>query len=1518
MRQETQILTIEQHVNLDPSSSAATAAATAFLANRASNASLSSAAAAAALRSHTTSPVSVASTQTKRTVRRQNSVGSNASAAGSLYGANGTSLRRQGSTGSMTERTFRATSPSPNRPPSRARIEPVPPVPPLPKSLPPIPKGAMPPATQRPASSLARAPPIPQKSHRRASSVEAPAARMASPPPSLPLGRGVSVDRSAATSPGVLAARRASGTGYAQEMGLARPESRSSVNFSYPISPRSPTPSMEDGRRMSSPPPDWNRQIPAQAVSPPPAPGSRSGPSTPIKKPKKTAVPGSTNGPVEQRRLSRSNDPAVKASGIALPEPEPAVVPAKKKKKKAATTANARPVSAEYPSPGPVYHSDLDPISEDGDSPRPPVRFKTRAAALLVKQPSIVREDREQEEKAETERPPANTTARVLSQPNIAPLSSVKLSRAAPHARSSSQPAASIGKPPATRTSRNPSSPAAESLSAERARAPARGGRPQSLSPTRYAHFASTTSSSASPLAIKHEPPLRALSPAKSALKRSSTPRPESAASQTSMIPAPGHLQGPVEPSDVSAASDDGHGALSSKKKHARVSFGDGAVVMGEGGGRSSVSTAKEDESGAGEYLTPRPPLPLFGSVRDQREKSDGLHVSSTGSPSFEPIAALSHSSDRAVGAVFLQDAQMANTTTTDPAGVGGYDVAPLAPEEIAKLVSGASREPHGPTGTMTMLPSSTVSAPDAEPLINSTQPTPSLAHSTMDPPLEAAHEHMDATPALAGVAEPEPKEVARNHSPTSPAVGHIADGLKPHKEEHHADTAEDEDEKGDVYSDAAEDIAQADGDGFGSIDAVVDSSALEPAETPTKGSMTGANGEPLAEGDWKEAQAYWSSLSERQRLEMERAAAAATAAAGPTADRGGIEAPKTNFIKKKKKTTAVAEQESLPAAAGPAATPRAGDPPSVNGSALASVASKALPNPTPSSTRGVAAQPVLQPTSALRSSMRAAPVSHPKTSRAARADSLPAPATRDAFSEAVQREIRRMTAAPLPPSAAPTAHQKKRGGSMSAIRSKHADGEHSDSSASSSSFKKSRRARASSASAGGAVALPRTMRTTSPAVHTRTTGGPGRLSVRSLSPPRTTARKPFSPPPSAGAGAGAGARGSGTRGTTMRTSLRSPAPGPSGAPTLRGPRPASDRGKSPSRLMALGRSGKSAPSMFKRPGGLASRRFSDDSDDDGGGGGGGGRPALAGFRSRFHDDSSDEDDEAAAGPRAPRSPLTPVRGIPRRTTEAEREESSDLPDSSDDENTARAAAARGATGTRHAGLDGAEGAAPTTTTTITGRAEPDAPKRRTFFGALGWKRDGERSPAQARGRKTTARSVAALSHPERISMAGAVQADPPGSAAATPATTQPPRPRISKRHSSSYVRAPPPPSWPIVEPSPRPARRRLLSFHHDHERPVTSDGVVRPAAASSLASAPRVTLPEVPEGMVSSPRVAASMPEMAEDEEEMGGDRKGRRVGATQQQQQPPPPPQQAGVYGRNGRKKRFGALRRVFGLLD
>ncbi|KAI0904178.1 hypothetical protein F4823DRAFT_628839 [Ustulina deusta] len=200
---------------------ATTAAASAFMSatNQNPNKALSSAAAAAALRARPHTPTNVAEVQTKRTARRSASV----SSSGSARFANGHGrLERRGSTASMTERTFR--TPSPHRPSTPAAQAHQPPVPRIPDG-------------HKNSAANSRMTGVAMQNFRTASQ------KMADEPRSW-YGQPAGDVSNVRTSDSIMNTTnppppRQTNTVASQP---SRPDSRSSVNFSYPTAfrPQSP------------------------------------------------------------------------------------------------------------------------------------------------------------------------------------------------------------------------------------------------------------------------------------------------------------------------------------------------------------------------------------------------------------------------------------------------------------------------------------------------------------------------------------------------------------------------------------------------------------------------------------------------------------------------------------------------------------------------------------------------------------------------------------------------------------------------------------------------------------------------------------------------------------------------------------------------------------------------------------------------------------------------------------------------------------------------------------------------------------------------------------------------------------------------------------------------------------------------------------------------------------------------------------------------------------------------------
>ena len=163
-------------------------------------------------------------------------------------------------------------------------------------------------------------------------------------------------------------------------------------------------------------------------------------------------------------------------------------------------------------------------------------------------------------------------------------------------------------------------------------------------------------------------------------------------------------------------------------------------------------------------------------------------------------------------------------------------------------------------------------------------------AHEDPHPAQDVDRPSTPVTPATAGIAEPEPSEAASQHEAGSPHVGEVAEALRTQID---ANSGEESADDGSIYSDAAEDQSENEGDGFGSINAIVESPASPDFSTPAKPPptsptpssteraaqrLTSANqgtedAEPPHEGDWDRAQAYWSGLSQARKQQLEHAA---------------------------------------------------------------------------------------------------------------------------------------------------------------------------------------------------------------------------------------------------------------------------------------------------------------------------------------------------------------------------------------------------------------------------------------------------------------------------------------------------------------------------------------------------------------------------------------------------------------------------------------------------------------------
>ena len=1377
----------------------------AFLASRASNANLSNAAAAAALRSHTTTPTPVGEIQTRR-MQRRGSTSSNGSAS--------PMLQRQNSSGSMTERSFRDPSPS-RKTAAEMRIDDEPP------PVPALPRGY-----------VSSPPPVPVKSGRRAASVEPPL-RVLSPPP-RPSGRGVSLDR----GPGNISGKGDIRSYYKpviSSLSEERTQSRESINFSRPMSPRNTPPTSPlVSKRPQSPLSQSATTVQPLAKSSPAqrlpegeaqniAYRMQGTASRPVKKKKKTVTKDLTEG--SHLAAGGSESRIIGTTAEATPQREPPTAtstpppsgtssqPAgldntiknapRRKKKKAVPAVGTQTYS---------YGSDTDSVVSDvSSSAERPRTYNTRAGRLLAKQPSIVREDREAEEKEDRTLPIKKTEESVtpegITGTGVPSNTSKPLANGQQHKKSPSQPAASIS--------------TANSISLDTGSTP----RHQSLSPARAAHFSSQPILSTPEL--RHQPPARSVSPAKSALKYSPSPR---GPSPVGFVPGGWNRfygKPASEASDTtSVVSDDGL-KPASRKKSVRVSFDDEPIAVGraaspptspdspvilspqnqENSNKAWYGPARENKrGGAGSDLDhestmkPTPMLPSFGSIRGRKDDAGPVSASSNNQDKPDETLGGTHvSTDQVVGGVLHQDfvSKDSSPATSIPLQASND---PLPPEVTSvegsgyhsdtdtSVYSDQEGESHNSPTTLAsslssngtalgqkFTPSNNAVEEESTPM--DTSSVPSIAVQPATPAIEAhqteqedwfgmpggfpasrdvshpqeqstfhivEHHATDPTPASLGIAEPEPE--AAHHEPRSPVVGEVAEGLRIQIDSHHEEEIEDSGSS--IYSDAAEDLSDLEGDGFGSINAIVESPVIAPVipatNPPESPSRLGLNAkpsrpsplarneselsQPAQEEGWGRAQQYWSGLSESRKQQMERAAAP-----------GAINEPITaTNPKPKKKKKVMAQKPPQPRDLNQDAP----FPPWPDKQYRQDIARSASPSVPAMKKSMRATQPEPSQETHMRSSMRNSAPS--KSSM--RASQLAAPPEPRG---ALQKKHRPVSAVAMvdyntpqnkptpihdraasmgaqPQSLTPVLAQPKKKTTMRRAVSNGSD--------SSSSFKK---VRTNNTSDSNRVTMRRSMRAGS--VDSRPQSTQIRsFSSRGPSPGAPTTRRPFS------------SVGPSTASPGMRTSMRSSMDSTK-----------QNRTKSPIRSFGLGKNPKPQATASK-PKSRFSSRFGDSSDEDD-------SPRMV--RSRFAD-SSDEDEPTG---------LTPVRGIPRRTDEGD---STDLDDSSA-ENSPKIAQTNA---TRAAPPPKLEGAALATGSLRSG-APADEKKKRSFLGVLGSKR---RDDNQA----LSPLSPVASGNSERP--LGQAASPTPQQATASPRSPVSPKsPKLQRRNTPMGL---PKDSWPLPQ----------------------------------------------------------------------------------------------------------------------
>lgn len=1156
-------------------------------------------------------------------------------------------MTRRDSNSSMTERTFRSPSPGGRNGSERAASPDrnAPPIPAIPKNL--------------------------AANHGKRSASLEPPMRITSPSPRS--GRNASVDRSSYASAG----RGQKPTDLPMLQELERENSNRSVNFSRPMSP----PASPMARPASAS--GWFTSPKVGTGSPRTTAGSRPKSAAGLKPQDASRIQQdiqqTANQPVAKKtkKVSEGKNlangtmkPTAQGTAVAQspartvdasPLPNTTTSTPTKKKKKPVTT----PLDTEdVDEPPPRNPARTSPNSEGSRSPR--------AFGTLTKQPSMVREDPEAEVAAERSQSPFSK--------------SMSLRNSGGMINTSAGPA---------RLYVAPSAPKQRSASLDIPR-------------STHAHFlegsiAETFGST------RHNPPPRSVSPMKSALRHS----PSSSVRGVS----PSVFNGPkAPPSDTSdnnsLASQDGFKAGKKNKKSVRVSFDDGATTVSSApivtSTPSSVNPIRRDLSPAAqmddsdELMQPRPALPSFGSVRERKtqEQPRPAELDATEASPSATSAQPQASSDLAIAAVIANHHAQKKAAEPVPPEVTSVENSGYASDSSAYSDNVAA--PKAPLDEKASIPApiftngsatSRFTADDAftakpllpdhvEPVVPeiSLQPaTPGLEEeekAPLDIPI-SAHKQRYSMPGAWEESE-ESKSEQRTLSHADQAEFDSSDDdtdLQPPVSygERHSPLLEaiyesDSDDSAD-FSDAPEEP-----EGFASLDAIVSSPVLgtpsmaisTPPDSPTSqlpaprqpifmpsplstaAPITAGAGATSGSGDWSEATQYWSSLSKHKKELLERQAA------DESDDDDEVVPPVVEAPKPKKKQTRQAEPVEAPAIASPRSV--------MSAPRTTQQQSQPRPSAMKKSMRtepGVAAPEIHMKTS-MRSNGSAGPGANDTHMRSSMRSGGPQGAMKSSM-----RENRSSTDGREPRGALQKRHIPAPSvGSLSAASAAakpqavkqpaRAAMPPADDSDSESSFKKKRRGSVSTVGSTGRYNMKRSMRGASvdPTPDRRpispTPGaqkGSGKWSLRSLSPTGSTMGR--------------------NRGENLRQSLRGGPP--EDAPTMRGrnSRAAARDSKSPTRFSMSGFSrGKPPPAAPAAPAAAPARqsrfrsRFAADSDDEDDMGA---APRMS-FRSRYND--SDEEDSAIDQPRQAPANLTPVRGIPRRR---DQDDSSDLDDSDDD-----------------------------------------------------------------------------------------------------------------------------------------------------------------------------------------------------------------------------------------------------------
>ncbi|KAL7948175.1 hypothetical protein V8C42DRAFT_351467 [Trichoderma barbatum] len=444
----------------------------------------------------------------------------------------------------------------------------------------------------------------------------------------------------------------------------------------------------------------------------------------------------------------------------------------------------------------------------------------------------------------------------------------------------------------------------------------------------RSAHFASSTDQ----LVIKHEPPPRSLSPRKSALKSALSSR----GNQSS------HPNENMEHLIHGISHSNKEDYAPSQRKSARVSWNDNSTVVVaepgkfeeadsaaahgvqprqntqstlEGLKASRTSSLQQDE-----VMSPRPALPLFGSVRDKKGKdpeerqlvrpreqslspqppppSNSNISSSTPKNEILPPAESAKASHYGRGQTPRNVANISKYREPLPAIIASTESLGQVSEDVSSSEDEMFEDVSTGTEQSIIQKSSRDASSDSSPLSDMPHDEASKANlKTVDGSLRISISDADPLEIYQDVSPmtesnslpgsfPDEEDVSRLYmddasESITPALAQVSEYKTGNQNHPVGDKTEEESDMDSIYSDAYEDLSEAGDDGFMSLDATLVSSPLASAGsnkskidaiTVVKTADDTISTSIQSPDDWEKAKAYWKSLTseERRQLEME------------------------------------------------------------------------------------------------------------------------------------------------------------------------------------------------------------------------------------------------------------------------------------------------------------------------------------------------------------------------------------------------------------------------------------------------------------------------------------------------------------------------------------------------------------------------------------------------------------------------------------------------------------------------